>query len=119
MGRSPLRHLAGLLGAAGLALLVACAPTAVQPAAGQPAAAAQPAAPAPAAGAPATPAPPAGEQVTYGIAARSFSYLPSVVAERQGFYRQRGIEVRIQLMTPVQIAAKHTRCTITNGIVCG
>ena len=28
-----------------------------------------------------------------------------VRAERQGFYRQRGIEVQIQLMTPVQIAA--------------
>jgi NitT/TauT family transport system substrate-binding protein len=103
---------AGLVFAAGLMLLVACAPTAGSPTAGRPAPAAQPvereaqaqpAAPAPAPGAP--PAPPAVEQVTYGIAARSFSYLPSVVAERQGFYRQRGIEVQIQLMTPVQVAA--------------
>jgi ABC-type nitrate/sulfonate/bicarbonate transport system substrate-binding protein len=130
MGSGPLRRAARLLGAAGLVLLarcapgaglvvaaglvliVACAPASVQPAApaqpaapGQADASGQPAAGQPAPAAPASMAPPAVAQVTYGIAARSFSYLPSVVAERQGFYRQRGIEVQIQLMTPVQIAA--------------
>src|SRR5690348_16467974 len=106
MGSGPLRRAARLLGAAGLVLLarcapgaglvvaaglvliVACAPASVQPAApaqpaapGQADASGQPAAGQPAPAAPASMAPPAVAQVTYGIAARSFSYLPSVVAE--------------------------------------
>src|SRR4051812_8745262 len=112
MGRGPSRRAAGLLGAVGLVLVVACAPAARTPAAAAPpaapgpaAASGQPAAGQPAPAAPGSVAPPVVAQVTYGIAARSFSYLPGVVAERQGFYRQRGIEVQIQLMTPVQVAA--------------
>jgi ABC-type nitrate/sulfonate/bicarbonate transport system substrate-binding protein len=111
VGRGPLRRAAGLLGAAGLMLLAGCAPTPQQPAAAgqvsgptQSTAGGQPAGAAASAGGPAA-EPPTIEQVNYGIAARSFSYLPSIVAERQGFYRQRGIAVQIQLMTPVQIAA--------------
>ncbi len=44
-------------------------------------------------------------RVTYGIAAPSFSFMPIRVAERRGFYRQQGLAVETEVMTPVTIAA--------------
>jgi ABC-type nitrate/sulfonate/bicarbonate transport system substrate-binding protein len=97
MVRQSLLRVAGAI-VAGAVLLGACAPASPTPsgATGAPAAPAAPAA---------SPTTPPLETVSYGIASRSYSYLPIVIAEREGFYRQRGLNVEIQNMTPVQIAA--------------